>query len=385
MTSGWNDVASRCPCRTATILPAAGPVATRATTWTPAPVFSTHGARMNTAWNGSANPATSRSASKESTWRPKALRRTTTSRPPMVSWPAVPPSMRSASRIIPAQVPKAGSPPDAVAQRLEQAEGPGQLVHRGRLAAGHHQAVDGVQLARTAYGDGCGRRTLEHRECSRTSPCSASTPMRGLTMRSACASRRRPRSGPRRSGRPGRASPGSPSTSSSSASPGAALAVVPCQTLTSSMPSSTACQTSEGVNQATPRGACARGAALLQQPLGGPVVLAALQHDDVGDLQLVERGLQPLVVGGLGPALLVDAKLPRGPRRSTPWRGRRPRLPGRAARTRSPRRPRRAAPRARSRPARTPARVNSRTCCSAVGSPTSRARRAGAAAGCRRR
>ena len=35
------------------------------------------GARMNTAWNGpSGSPSTSRSASNESTWRPKALRRT---------------------------------------------------------------------------------------------------------------------------------------------------------------------------------------------------------------------------------------------------------------------------------------------------------------------
>ena len=36
----------------------------------PAPTVSMRGARMNTPWNGSANPSTSRSASKLSIWRP---------------------------------------------------------------------------------------------------------------------------------------------------------------------------------------------------------------------------------------------------------------------------------------------------------------------------
>ena len=47
--SGWNDVASKAACRTATILPTASPVATRATTSTSWPTFSTQGARMNIA------------------------------------------------------------------------------------------------------------------------------------------------------------------------------------------------------------------------------------------------------------------------------------------------------------------------------------------------
>ena len=51
MISGWNEVASRWACRTATILPIAGPEATVATTSTPAPTFSTQGARMNIARN----------------------------------------------------------------------------------------------------------------------------------------------------------------------------------------------------------------------------------------------------------------------------------------------------------------------------------------------
>ena len=65
---------------------------------------------MNTACTGSSRPAKSRSPSKESTWRPNALRRTVMSSPPSVSWSAVPSSIRSASMIIPAQVPNAGIP-----------------------------------------------------------------------------------------------------------------------------------------------------------------------------------------------------------------------------------------------------------------------------------
>src|SRR5690606_11396288 len=64
--SGWKAVASTAFCRTATILPAAGPAAgvsgTVASTSTSAPTDSTHGARMKTACSGSANPAKSRSA-----------------------------------------------------------------------------------------------------------------------------------------------------------------------------------------------------------------------------------------------------------------------------------------------------------------------------------
>ena len=132
--SGWNDVASRLPCRTATILPTA-PAAPRArptpaTTSTAEPTFSTHGARMNTAWNGrcDAVEVDARSASNESTWRPNALRRTTTSSPPNVSWPAVPASMWSASMIIPAQVPNAGSP------AVERARGADRAARTSRAS-----------------------------------------------------------------------------------------------------------------------------------------------------------------------------------------------------------------------------------------------------------
>ena len=46
-----------------------------------------------------------RSSSKESTWRPKALRRTVMSSPPSVCWSARPSVIRSASMIMPAQDP----------------------------------------------------------------------------------------------------------------------------------------------------------------------------------------------------------------------------------------------------------------------------------------
>ncbi len=88
-TSGWNDVAINGPCRTATILPAAAPRAgssgTLASTSTPSPTASTHGARMKIACTVSSNPTNSTSPSNESTCRPNALRRTVMSSPPRVS------------------------------------------------------------------------------------------------------------------------------------------------------------------------------------------------------------------------------------------------------------------------------------------------------------
>ena len=164
-TSGWNDVAINGPCRTATILPTASPVATRASTSTSGPADSTHGARMNTRVTGSSSPAKSTSPSNESTWRPKALRRTVMSSPPRVSWPAVPSSIRSASRIIPAQVPNVGIPcRDPLLQRLEQVEDAGQLGHRGGLTAGDDEPVAGVELRGPAYGQGGDAERLEGRE-----------------------------------------------------------------------------------------------------------------------------------------------------------------------------------------------------------------------------
>ncbi|GBD46519.1 hypothetical protein HRbin41_01347 [bacterium HR41] len=97
MSSGWKAIATVAPWRTATGWPL-----TLASTSTPVPTSSTHGARMNTARRGPpASPRTGSSHSKDATWRPKALRRQRMSRTPRWS---------RSSTIIPAQVARQGSP-----------------------------------------------------------------------------------------------------------------------------------------------------------------------------------------------------------------------------------------------------------------------------------
>src|SRR5919112_4748339 len=181
VTSGWNDVASSAPCRTATILPAAGPSSTWPSTSTPSPTSSTHGARMKTARTGSpSTPATCRSSSKESTCRPKALRRTVMSMPPKVCWSARPSSTRSASRIIPAHAPYAGSP-----DRRASTNGSRSPKVRESLS----MVVDsppGITMP-CSPSSSSGRRTgravapasARATRCSRTSPWSARTPITG--------------------------------------------------------------------------------------------------------------------------------------------------------------------------------------------------------------
>ena len=183
-TSGWNDVAISGPCRTATILPAAGPWAgsagTLASTSTPSPTASTHGARMKIACTGSVSPAKSRLVSKESTCRPKALRRTVMSRPPRVSWPSMPSSMRSASRIMPAQVPKTGSP-----LAIRSRSGSSRSKIRASLAIVVDSPPGRTKPSHSASSDsrrtatGRAPRESRTRRCSRTSPCRARTPMTG--------------------------------------------------------------------------------------------------------------------------------------------------------------------------------------------------------------
>ena len=100
------------------------------------------------------------SSSKESTCRPNALRRTVMSRPPSVSWPATPSSTRSASRIIPAQVPNAGIPP------LDPARAAARPARRsapaGSSSSTRHPGSTSPATAsssrRPAYGDRRGRR-----------------------------------------------------------------------------------------------------------------------------------------------------------------------------------------------------------------------------------
>ena len=112
---------------------------------------------MNTARTGSpSTPSIATSSSKESTCRPKALRRTVMSMPPKVV------SMRVAAGVDPvgeqdhagARAVDGQAVRDALAQRLEQLERAGQLDDRRRLTARQHQAVDGGQLARAAHGHG---------------------------------------------------------------------------------------------------------------------------------------------------------------------------------------------------------------------------------------
>ena len=158
VSSGWKLVATTFPWRTATILPSAGPPTTRPSTSTPAPASSTHGARMKTACSGpSPIPSMARSASKESTCRPKALRRTVTSRPPTVSWSGGGVEQPVGQQDHPGAG-AVGRQPVAHrgAQRLQQPEAGGELDHRRRLAARQHQPVDGGQLLGPPDGHGLG-------------------------------------------------------------------------------------------------------------------------------------------------------------------------------------------------------------------------------------
>ena len=83
-----------------------------ARTSTSGPVRSMIGARMNTPWTGwSPRTGTGRSASNESSWRPKAFRWTVTSRSGRIG--SSPPAISRARTIIPAHVPKIGAPPAA--------------------------------------------------------------------------------------------------------------------------------------------------------------------------------------------------------------------------------------------------------------------------------
>src|SRR6185437_12490171 len=181
VNSGWKEVASSGPCRTATILPVTRSVPRTVTCPLTA---STQGALINTARNGGSGglaiPSRQMSLSNESTWRPNALRRTVIAIPPRVSWPSIPSSSRSASMIIPAQEPNAGIPPDS---RLRSGSATSKAV------VSFHIVVDsppGITSPSTADSSS-GRRTLtgvapvraSARRCSATSPCNARTPTTG--------------------------------------------------------------------------------------------------------------------------------------------------------------------------------------------------------------
>ena len=124
----------------------------------PGPALATRGARMNTPRSGSSSPSSSRSASKLATWRPYALRATSTSTSPRWS---------RSSRIIPAQVPKTGR--GEAADRLLEPVEPHQPRDRGRLAARDDQAVEPVELLRLAHLDRRRRRAAAARPRARGS------------------------------------------------------------------------------------------------------------------------------------------------------------------------------------------------------------------------
>jgi hypothetical protein len=90
--------------------------------------------------DGPPRPGESTSPSKESTCRPKALRRTVMSMPPRVSWSGGRPATGRRAGSCPAHEPYAGSPPRA-GRSGSRSRRPRQLVHRGRLAAGQDDAV----------------------------------------------------------------------------------------------------------------------------------------------------------------------------------------------------------------------------------------------------
>ena len=178
VTSGWNEVAISAPCRTATILPAAGPSSTVASTSTDSPTCSTQGARMKTACTGPPSRcAKSTSVSKESTCRPKALRRTVMSMPPSVSWSGLPSTIRSASRIIPAQDPYAGRPARRASRsgsRTPKARASLSIVVDSPPGSTMPSRPSSSLGRRTDRG--CAPQSCRARKCSRTSPWRARTP-----------------------------------------------------------------------------------------------------------------------------------------------------------------------------------------------------------------
>src|SRR5690606_24515665 len=173
VSSGWKEAAITRSWRTMTGWPS-----TFASTSTPSPVFSTHGARMNTAWNGSSSPSTSRSASNESFWRPKAFRWTTMSRTPSSGW--LPSVTEAARKIIPAQVPNAAMPSPIRRRRGSISSNLSASLPivvdspPGTTIPSRSSSCSGVLT-----GTGSAPSAVRVARCSLTSPWRASTPTRG--------------------------------------------------------------------------------------------------------------------------------------------------------------------------------------------------------------
>ena len=124
---------------------------------------------MKTARTGPPSmPGNSRSSSKECSWRPKALRSATMSMSPRCS---------RSSMISPAQVPKIGLPGGVEgAQRLGQALALDAERHRRRLAAGHDEPVEAVEVARA-----CAPRAPRRPSAAQDAACAAKPPCRART------------------------------------------------------------------------------------------------------------------------------------------------------------------------------------------------------------
>ncbi len=178
VSSGWNDVASTGPLRTATTLPAAGPPGgTRRAPRPPSPALSTHGAPdehgvdLADARRGRGRSRTSRPAGR----RRCGARRCRARR--ACAGPAARRAPSPASRIIPAHEPYAGRPAcSGLLQRVEQLEQLEQHGDRRGLATGQHDPVEAVEVLGTTYDAGLGRRRRSAARCSRTSPCRAEHP-----------------------------------------------------------------------------------------------------------------------------------------------------------------------------------------------------------------
>ena len=171
------------PCRTATILPAAsaGRRPWRATS-TSGPTFSTHGARMNTAWNGRRRGRRRRGRPRRS--RPGGRTRCaapTTSSPPNVSCrrAALDPVGQHDHPGAGAEAPAARRAAARAAARTGRRSAPAwtSWSTRRRASRARRRASSS---AGPAYRHGRRRRPARaSRRCSRTSPCRASTPIDG--------------------------------------------------------------------------------------------------------------------------------------------------------------------------------------------------------------
>src|SRR5690606_27160678 len=139
---------------------------------------STTGARMNTARTGPpSSPSTARSASKESTWRPNALRRTAMSIAPKQRWSGRPSSTSAPRRIMPAQVPRAGRP--SARRRASGSVSPARssciaiVVDSppGTTSASTSARSSGVRTSRASAP-----RLASALACAANAPCRARTP-----------------------------------------------------------------------------------------------------------------------------------------------------------------------------------------------------------------